>query len=123
MHNSHLAINKQLTYVYEGDTTDYWQTPEETRQLLTGDCEDYVILKWSDFLAKGVDEQDLFFVLAKNDKGYHMMLRYNQIYYDNIFDYRGRYTSDFTIVDEFNRFKPSTIADVNNKFNDLLRRL
>lgn len=39
-----LYLASNFTYVSEGSGLDYWQTPEETMAIQTGDCEDFVIL-------------------------------------------------------------------------------
>lgn len=41
-------VNNSITYRRDKDVhnrIDYWQKPEETLELKTGDCEDYAILK------------------------------------------------------------------------------
>lgn len=49
-------INKEafLTIRYSPDVRDHWQTPKESHQLRSGDCEDYAIYKLFRSLQNGV---------------------------------------------------------------------
>lgn len=40
-------VNTSITYTPEISKQDYWQSPQETLKLKTGDCEDFAILKAS----------------------------------------------------------------------------
>jgi len=49
---------------------DYWQTPEETLSLCTGDCEDFAILLCTLLRAYGIDEEHIYVAIGVDDKGY-----------------------------------------------------
>jgi len=49
---------------------EYWQTPEETLSLRTGDCEDFAILLCTLLRAYGIDEEHIFVAIGVDDKGY-----------------------------------------------------
>ncbi len=56
----------------------YWQTPEETLSLRTGDCKDFAILSSSLFGAYGIDAEQVYVVLGVDDEGYgHAFLKEN----------------------------------------------
>lgn len=40
---------------YKYDRADYWQTPNKTRKLKTGDCEDKVILLLDEWKKRGIE--------------------------------------------------------------------
>jgi len=48
---------------------DYWQTPEETLSLHTGDCEDFAILLCTLLRAYGIDEEHIYVAIGVDDKG------------------------------------------------------
>jgi predicted transglutaminase-like cysteine proteinase len=48
---------------------DYWQTPEETLRLRTGDCEDFSILLCSLLRAYGLDAEQVFVALGDDGQG------------------------------------------------------
>jgi hypothetical protein len=49
---------------------DYWQTPEETLSLRTGDCEDFAILLCTLLRAYGINENQVYVVLGVDSEGY-----------------------------------------------------
>jgi len=51
--------NRYITYTAEPTGDDVWQTPKETWEKQTGDCEDYAIVKYFDMIASGVDKEKL----------------------------------------------------------------
>ncbi len=57
-------INKTINYSieYKADPAGIYQTPEESKALKSGDCEDYAILKWDALRKAGVHETDMEFV-------------------------------------------------------------
>lgn len=77
-----LRVNKEankMNYAEEGKYVPggYWQTPEESIQLQTGDCEDFAVLKWHWLKALGVPEEDMHFAIGmhKAQRMYHAVLR------------------------------------------------
>ncbi|HUX48084.1 MAG TPA: transglutaminase-like cysteine peptidase [Dehalococcoidia bacterium] len=49
---------------------EYWQTPEETLSLRTGDCEDFAILLCTLLRAYGVSEEQIYVAVGIDDDGY-----------------------------------------------------
>ncbi|HEY4711754.1 MAG TPA: transglutaminase-like domain-containing protein [Dehalococcoidia bacterium] len=49
---------------------EYWQTPEETLSLRTGDCEDFAILLCTLLRAYGIDEEHIYVAIGVDDQGY-----------------------------------------------------
>lgn len=49
---------------------EYWQTPEETLSLHTGDCEDFAILLCTLLRAYGIDEEQIYVAVGVDDEGY-----------------------------------------------------
>lgn len=49
--------NNSITF--KDDEIDYWQTPQETWDKKTGDCEDFAIAKYFHLLAKDIDASRL----------------------------------------------------------------
>ena len=63
-------VNNYLIYKKDIEVhgvTDYWQTPAESLQLKSGDCEDYAILKMSVLLDQGIPYRDMMFTLVRLD--------------------------------------------------------
>lgn len=76
-------VKKILTYVGDTKTWDmpeYWQTAEESSQILTGDCEDGAILMYVLARLKGIPANRLLlfcgWVKSGNGKGGHCYLGY-----------------------------------------------
>jgi predicted transglutaminase-like cysteine proteinase len=61
--NAH--VNATVHYLAEPPGVDIWQTPAFTVAQLTGDCEDYAILKYALLMASGVPEQRLRIVVGQ----------------------------------------------------------
>ena len=53
------------------DAIEYWQFPNETLTLRTGDCEDFSILLCSLLRANGWNENEVYVVLGVKDELYH----------------------------------------------------
>lgn len=49
---------------------EYWQTPEETLSLLTGDCEDFAILLCTLLRAYGISAEQIYVAVGVDDDGY-----------------------------------------------------
>lgn len=56
---------------------EYWQFPNETLTLRTGDCEDFSILLCSLLRANGWDENEVYVVLGAKDEQYHGWVKLN----------------------------------------------
>jgi predicted transglutaminase-like cysteine proteinase len=49
---------------------EYWQTPEETLSLHTGDCEDFAILLCTLLRAYGIGEEQIYVAVGVDNDGY-----------------------------------------------------
>ena len=49
---------------------EYWQTPEETLSLRTGDCEDFAILLCTLLRAYGISAEQIYVAVGIDDDGY-----------------------------------------------------
>ena len=49
---------------------EYWQSPEETLSLRTGDCEDFAILLCTLLRAYGIGEEQIYVAVGIDDDGY-----------------------------------------------------
>jgi predicted transglutaminase-like cysteine proteinase len=61
-------VNQRLRYVLDqvaDGVPDYWQSPLETVNRGTGDCEDYAILKYYLALHAGISHDDLALVIGR----------------------------------------------------------
>lgn len=56
MNEIHTWINTHIQY--KSDTFDYWQSPAETLQLRTGDCEDFALLEKEMLLRNNVTKAE-----------------------------------------------------------------
>jgi transglutaminase-like putative cysteine protease len=64
-------VNHSVKPLAETNGKDYWQTPAETIQLLTGDCEDYALLKY--FACRQLGRDAMVLTLRLKDYGPHVM--------------------------------------------------
>jgi predicted transglutaminase-like cysteine proteinase len=57
---------------------EYWSTPKEFLSMGTGDCEDYVIIKYFTLIDLGFDENKLYFAIVREQSSInlHMVLLY-----------------------------------------------
>lgn len=120
---------------------DYWATPNETLIKGSGDCEDFVFLKFFSLIKSGVPENKLMisYVIQKRSKIAHMVLLYKDkddiLVLDNVFKKMRKLEerSDLSFVYAFSN-KNLFIFDKNNpkkisntfnskQWNDLLKKL
>lgn len=64
-----LLVNSQI--LYTKDREDYWQTPQETLEIVRGDCEDIAILKWWYAKQEGIPTR---LALVRTQQGMHMVV-------------------------------------------------
>ena len=71
-------IHERVRYVSDADVwgRDYWQLPETTLRLGTGDCEDFCIL----FMK--IMGESCSLVTVKGGDGTHAMVEYSDVQYD-----------------------------------------
>ena len=85
-------FNNQVKYLAEPNGSDHWQTPAETAQLHTGDCEDYALAKMQALLSAGLPESSMQLLQGSNSNGeMHAIL---QILYNNQLYYLDNQTND-----------------------------
>lgn len=66
-----VAVN--IDYVSDEEqwgVEEYWQTPEETLSLQTGDCEDFAILLCTLLRAFGIDDEHIYIAIGVDNDGY-----------------------------------------------------
>jgi predicted transglutaminase-like cysteine proteinase len=61
-------VNSTIKYSGESAGEDHWQSPRETLQLKTGDCEDFAILKFAILANSGIPDDDLRVVVGEIKK-------------------------------------------------------
>lgn len=69
---SKISYYVHSTIGYKDDVADYWQLPEETLNLKTGDCEDFCIL-WM-YLAKTKFNIDSYLAIVRNGSECHALI-------------------------------------------------
>lgn len=59
---------------------EYWSTPKEFLSMGTGDCEDYVSIKYFTLIDLGFDESKLYFAIVREQSSinHHMVLLYER---------------------------------------------
>ena len=67
--------------IKEWNRNEYWQSPDETRLLQRGDCEDLCLLLMDDLNAVGI-ESFLIVINLPNENIYHTLVRVDEIVYD-----------------------------------------
>jgi hypothetical protein len=75
-------------YTYKDEQTDYWQLPEETYRLKTGDCEDLALL-FCYLLETKLDIRTNLIIIAKNTE-VHILANYNDYYTHPISGYTSK---------------------------------
>lgn len=76
-------VSKNVEYTSDNVThgvAEYWQFPNETLTLGTGDCEDYSILLCSLLRANGWDPEEVYVVVGVKNGMYHAWVRLNVDY-------------------------------------------
>ena len=94
-------VNKNFDYVRDSrqfKTTDYWQTPEEMKQNMAGDCEDFALLKYQLLQERGVSEDRLSLAYGKlNGEGHLITLYKDNEGHEHVLD---NAASDIRTVEE-----------------------
>jgi hypothetical protein len=80
-------VQNNISYSFNNDpdiwgVEDYWQTPEETLILKSGDCEDFVILFQYLLESKLNIETSMIIVQVENHEYRHTVAYTDNIYYD-----------------------------------------
>ena len=84
---------------------DYWQSPRQTLQLKTGDCEDFAILQANILHTKyNIPSSKIKYAYFKNSVEGHMVVLYNNIIidYDGVYEFSKIYKERFAYVMSFN---------------------
>jgi predicted transglutaminase-like cysteine proteinase len=143
-----LRVNSYLNTLLPGhdsmrhDREEYWSTPKEFLAMGTGDCEDYVTIKYFSLIDLGFEERDLYFAIVREEGSinHHMVLLYDHskgkppLVLDNL-SFRvlaldSRY--DFEIVEFFNttgryryedNYQPIRLPGNNAEFLNLRKRV
>lgn len=79
-----IMVNRYLNTLLPGHDSmrnnqeEYWSTPKEFLAMGTGDCEDYVSIKYFTLIDLGFDETKLYFAIVREESSinYHMVLLY-----------------------------------------------
>lgn len=84
-------VLNEIEYIQDIDNQgilDYWQTPEETYSLMSGDCEDRAIL-WAYFVERyyGPGAMVILTYSELNDK-WHMSGKYNDYWFSRFEDFK-----------------------------------
>lgn len=84
------VVNRNYRYVRDSQqfqATDYWQTPEEMKQNMAGDCEDFAMLKYHILKERGVSEDRLSLAYGKlNGKGHLIALYKDNDGHEHVLD-------------------------------------
>lgn len=89
---------------------EYWQYPEETYLLKTGDCEDQSAFLGHLFIYNvGLDDVRLIWCARKTDGAWHMVVRVADVYYEATY---ARVDKNF--LDNFDIVREYTLAEYNN---------
>jgi len=105
---------------------EYWQTPDETLSLLSGDCEDFAILLCTLLRAYGIGEEQIYVAVGVDEEGYGHAFLIENWYLDG--EWRaiepqvgaqtfppGRRFEDYNLAD----FKLLRDYEIITAFNDL----
>jgi len=93
-----LSYARNIKYLRDKENHDYWQTPEETYNLKTGDCEDFAIfLLYIVWTKLNID--DCYLVLInKDNKGCHAIVQIDGTYYEPQIGYEVHNLTDDDIL-------------------------
>lgn len=81
-----VMVNSYLNTLLPGHDSErnnqeeYWSTPKEFLAMGTGDCEDYVSIKYFTLVDLGFDEKKLYFAIVREESSinHHMVLLYEE---------------------------------------------
>ncbi|WP_211824552.1 transglutaminase-like cysteine peptidase [Kistimonas asteriae] len=94
-------VNNNYQYVRDSrqfNATDYWQTPDEMKQNMAGDCEDFALLKYQILQERGVSEDRLSLAYGKlNGEGHLITLYKDNEGHEHVLD---NAASDIRTVEE-----------------------
>jgi predicted transglutaminase-like cysteine proteinase len=69
------SLNDHIVFKHDGIMADHWQSPDETRATLTGDCEDIAICKYHDLYSLGIDDVEIVVVVKRASRELHAVCR------------------------------------------------
>jgi len=78
-------VFKNMRYVPDQLGQDYWQLPEESYHLKTGDCEDFCILFM--YLCDSIGIASSLVSIYHPKEGYHAIVKIDEIYYEVVGNY------------------------------------
>lgn len=70
-----VLLNERITYEMEGEKDDVWKKPNDTVATMSGDCDDYALLKREVLLSMGVPNERMFLITGRlGNLGAHALL-------------------------------------------------
>ena len=123
-------VNQNYQYAHDSEqfnAKDYWQTPTEMKEHMSGDCEDFALLKHHILVQRGVSEENLSFAYGRLGEQSHLVTLYKDgDGFEHILD---NATSDIRTVEERDdfrllvRFKMSDVAYGEDGWAKVLAKL
>lgn len=79
-------VSTNIEYQHEPKNKNYWQTPEETYNLKTGDCEDLAML-FAYIIWTKLNIKNVYIIRLKIKTEYHIIVEVNSIWWEPIIGY------------------------------------
>lgn len=99
-----LELWLKYTIKYVADEEEYWQTPEETVKLKTGDCEDFAILAMHVLRSLGYRDVHLVVIAYKNEDVAHAVCVFKEhngrysVFSNDFYIKTRKYTSEAAVI-------------------------